>query len=298
MRGSVSPAERTPFPGSLTVLLPFASSRRFFRFPFLLSLCVFRRSCKEDKAFDALIQSFVGNPDDFRATERAKSNEWWDKVKREGTFKHIGEAQKKQEVATKGRRATAPRAGKPKKRGRPPKAAEEAAGKRLAPTNRQGARGSAAPRVMAAGGVISANNALGSHKQSRELESKESERMAAQLRERAARMAQEEEVREVLVTLAPASDLRAHPMPKPYLLCKPNLHLWTIKKLIASKYPGQLSADLLHLFLRLPQSEGGEAQLVKCSGEDKIKSYRAHQASGDPRLGVRLVYSLREACVL
>lgn len=248
-----------------------------------------RRSCTRDLAFDALIESIYGNPDEHRALETKESDDWWKKNK--GSWKDIGESYVKQKEATKGRRATAPRAPRAQKR---PKVAATSA---VASAASGGKRGRGRPRKVveaaAAPRASTPQEVMNFYLSVRNEEREDSERDARA--EAAARRKAEEEKLEVLVTLTPGGDIPDLTMPKPYLLCKPNCKFSSLRRLIASKHPERLRAESIRLYaLGAGETDASKsAAMVECSGDQLVRDYRGYRgASGALGEGVRIRYSL------
>ncbi|QDZ20697.1 RING-type domain-containing protein [Chloropicon primus] len=265
-----------------------------------------RRSCKEDKAFDALLESIYGDLDQLRAAERKKSEEWWSKNK--GSFKHIGESFLKQKEATRGRRATVPKRTKKRREAPPPLSPQDAkaaraarAARRLAPRKPSpGRSGGTSPtkNPKDPGPIATTAEVAGSYLYLRASERSLSERIKEKVEARRVSQLVEEEKRHIMVTLEAGNDIDEElALLKPHLLCKPSLKISSLKRMIESKHPGRLGEDQLHLYLWMgaPSPAKQAVRLVRCGEGDRLDSFKAHEGVRDLRAGLSFVYSQKES---
>ena len=239
-----------------------------------------RRSCREDKAFDALVEAIYGDVEQQKAVQRKLSDDWW--AKNKGSFKHIGESFRQQAEATKGRRVASIKSKLPKakkKRGRPAREEAQAAG--------AGPSGRVAPRPRGGPGIdpklAAAESVHASYDRLKRDARERSDEVVRKLGDLQRLQREEDEKRQVLITLTPGEDIPQYAMPKPFLLCNPDVKVSSLQRLIASKHPGSLSAERLHMFVRM-----GTSGSSKLNGEMSVRRLR----SADLGDGINVVYSL------
>ena len=207
-----------------------------------------RRSLREDKHFDGLIEAIYGDPHALRESESRRAEEWWHSNK--GSFKHIGEAYTKQKEATKWRRAStkpkkpkkapAPKVPKPKPvvgtkrgRGRPPKSAAATTEMRS--------------QYSKPGEVVAYYSQLAQEERARSTRLAQEAALAGV---GGARKPQQGAEENVLVRCYAHPDLQtAFPLQRPSLICKGWITVGNLRELIESKRPKGLSESKVELLL-------------------------------------------------